>query len=237
MTRRHEIAVGDGAVVAVHHPHPNDQWFVCSHGLRSDKSGSYESRCERAVAAGYNAVRFDHRGCGASSGAFPASTLDARIADLRAVVEYFDPSQCVLFGSSFGGAVVLHHAVGDDCVSAVATRAPVTDPTALSEYRDAVAASGEHRFDTGEVLDDRFFTALSEYDFEQCLRDITVPVALFHGAADDSVPVEDTLTAAGRLSVDVLVQTFAGEGHRFSDAAETRLQDLLFAWLQTLPSQ
>lgn len=138
MATRHELSVADQQVVAVHHEAASDRWLFFCHGLLSDKSGSYESRCERAVSEGYNAVRFDCRGCGESDGPFAASTLSARLADLRAVTDYFDPPACALFGSSFGGAVVLNYAAESDNVTAAATRAPVTNPGVFDEYRDTI---------------------------------------------------------------------------------------------------
>lgn len=211
MTQRHEIAVEDGeAVVGVHHPAPSDRWLVFCHGFLSDKSGSYESRCRRAVREGYSAVRFDFRGCGESEGAFVDQTLGHRLADLAAVLDYFDPASCALFGSSFGGKVAFHTAADDDRIEAVATRAPVT---------------------LNRALDGRFFADLDRYRFERAADAVDVPVAIFHGASDDSVPVEDSFEAARRLGTDVLVETFADEGHRFSGDAERRMRDRLFGWL------
>ena len=134
MTTRHEISVEGETVVAVHHEAEGDRWLLFCHGFISDKSGSYESRCERAVAEGYNAVRFDFRGCGVSSRSFGGQTLSTRIADLRAVLSYFDPGELVLFGSSFGGKVALHVGAATD-VEAIAVRAPVTYTRAFEQYR------------------------------------------------------------------------------------------------------
>jgi len=61
-----------------------------------------------------------------------------------------------------------------------------------------------------------------------------VPVAIFHGAADESVPLAHSLEATGDLATDVLLRSFRDEGHRFSEAAEDRLQDALFDWLARL---
>ncbi len=71
MVEHHEVPVAGGeSIAAVHHEAPSDRWFVCCHGFLSDKSGSHERRCRRAVQEGYNGVRFDFRGCGESDGAF-----------------------------------------------------------------------------------------------------------------------------------------------------------------------
>lgn len=239
MPSRHEIPVTgpeDEAVVAVHHetaPEP-DGWLVCCHGFLSDKSGSYEGRCERAVEEGYHGVRFDFRGCGESDGAFRDATLSSRIADLNAVLDYFDPDSCVLFGSSFGGKVAFHTAA-DDRVEAVATRAPVTDRArGFEEARETVERDGECRLGSGRRIDERFFEDLGGYSFGDVAETIDVPVAIFHGTTDDSVAVDGSFEAAERIDGDVLVQTFDGEGHRFSESAERRLRAQLFDWLAVL---
>lgn len=63
---------------------------------------------------------------------------------------------------------------------------------------------------------------------------LDIPVAIFHGTADETVPLSDSLEPTGSLHMDVLLQTFQNEGHRFSRAAEQRLQDGLFDWLARL---
>ncbi|WP_255196490.1 alpha/beta hydrolase family protein [Halorarius litoreus] len=232
MTERHVISVADGeGVVAVHHPAPSDAWFVCCHGFVSDKEGSYEERCERAVAEGYNAVRFDFRGCGESDGAFVDATLGSRIDDLRAVLAFFDPPSCVLFGSSFGAKTALHTAIGDDRIEAVATRAPVTYNRTFDEARRLVEQEGEISYAPGYVIDARFFEDLDRHPFSEVTNVLDVPVAIFHGSDDQTVPLSDSLDATGALATDVLLQTFAGEGHLFSASAERRMRDQMFEWL------
>ncbi|WP_408958018.1 alpha/beta hydrolase family protein [Natrinema sp. 74] len=224
-------------IAAVHHEADTDDWLFFCHGLRSDKSGSYEHRCQRAVTAGYNAVRFDARGCGDSDGAFVDSTLEARLADLRGVVDFFDPGSYALFGSSFGGKVALHAATADDRVRAVATRAPVTFNGAFDDYRATVDRTGAATFDTGERIDDRFFDALDRHPFDEVAGSLAVPVAIFHGGDDESVAPADSFAAARRLETDVLVERFSGEGHRFSRAGEKRLLERLFGWLEWAGAQ
>lgn len=243
-TERHTIPVADGeSLVAVYHParDPDADWVVCCHGFASDKSGSYEGRCERAVAEGYHAVRFDFRGCGESDGEFPAATLSARIADLRAVLDRFDPASVVLFGSSFGGTVAFHAAIGDgpggdgtpdERVRAVATRAPVTYGRAFEPLGEAVRAQGTVEYAPGFTVDERLVDDLVGYDFADVADTLGAPVAVFHGRDDDSVPLGDSLDAVGALDTDTALWAFADEGHRFSRGAEDRLRDVLFDWLR-----
>jgi pimeloyl-ACP methyl ester carboxylesterase len=253
-TERYTIPVAEGeSLVAVHHPAPEDDadWFVCCHGFASDRTGSYESRCERAVAEGYHGVRFDFRGCGDADGAFAAATLSARIADLRAVLAFFDPpaESVVLFGSSFGGKTALHAAIGDgpggdsrdgdsgdgatpdDRVRAIATRAPVTYARAFEPLAEAVRAQGEVEYAPGFPVDERLVDDLAGYDFADVADTLDVPVAVFHGREDDSVPLQDSLDAVSALDVDAALWAVADEGHRFSHAAEDRMRGRLLEWL------
>jgi pimeloyl-ACP methyl ester carboxylesterase len=244
-TERHDIAVADGqSVVAVHHPaeRADADWVVHCHGFASDRTGSYESRCERAVTEGYHGVRFDFRGCGEADGEFAAATLSSRIADLRAVLGYFDPSpgSVVLFGSSFGGKTALHAAAGDGPggdgtpdprVAAVATRAPVTYGRAFDPLADAVREQGPVEYAPGFPVDERLVDDLAGYEFADVAGTLDVPVAVFHGREDDSVPLADSLDAVGALATDASLWAYADEGHRFSRDAEARMRDALFDWL------
>jgi pimeloyl-ACP methyl ester carboxylesterase len=224
MQTRHSIPVREDDVVAVHHESEGDGWMFFSHGFVSDKSG-YESRCERAVDEGYDAVRFDHRGCGESSVPFAEQNLSTRIEDLVAVVNYFGASSCVLFGSSFGGKVVFHAAADKlDCVEAVVVRAPVTYNEPMEKYRG----------DTSGGVTEGFFDDLDNYDFADVEKSLRAPVAVFHGRSDDIVPVVGSFEAAAALDTDVVVEAYAGEGHRFSRGAEERLRDRAFGWLSTV---
>lgn len=250
-TERHTIPVADGeSLVAVHHPAPDPDadWVVCCHGFASDRTGSYESRCERAVAEGYHGVRFDFRGCGDADGEFAAATLSARIADLRAVLGFFDPpaDSVVLFGSSFGGKTALHAAVGggpggdgwgaspDGRVRAIVARAPVTYARAFEALVEAVRAQGEVEYAPGFSVDERLVDDLAGYDFADVADALDVPVAVFHGREDDSVLLQDSLDAVGALGTDASLWAVADEGHRFSREAEDRMRDALFDWLGRL---
>ena len=241
MPTRHTVSVDGDEVVAVHHeaetgPGTNDdkeidedRWIFFSHGFVSDKGGSYVGRCERAAAEGYDAVRFDHRGCGESDLSFAEQNLSTRVADLRAVIEHFDPSSFVLFGSSFGGKVVFHVAVDESRLVAVGTRAPVTYTEPFEKYR----GEGDASPGWGGIADD-FFEDLESYDFAEVEHRLDVPVAVFHGRDDATVNLEHSIDAVAAIEADVMLQAYAGEGHSFSREAEARLRDELFGWLSVV---
>lgn len=219
----------ESVAAVVHEGGP--EWLVFCHGLVSDKEGSYEGRCERAVEEGYSAVRFDVRGCGESDGGFGQSSLSSRLADLAAVVDHLDPDSYVVVGSSFGGAVALLAAAVDDRVTAVATRAPVTSTERLAALQgpDGTASLGD-----GYTLEPAFFADLATHDMQATLSSIAVPVAIVHGDEDASVPVTDSVAALESLTGEVYFERVAGEGHRFSRAGERRFRNRLFQWLDTI---
>lgn len=230
MPTRHIVPVEDDELVAVHHESDgdSDRWILFSHGFVSDKTGSYVGRCERAVAEGYDAVRFDHRGCGESDLSFSEQNLSTRVADMRAVIDHFEPGSVVLFGSSFGGKVVFHVAVDEPHVEAVAVRAPVTYNSAFDDYREDATS-------WGNVADD-FFEDLDTYDFAEVEQNLDVPVAVFHGRDDATVGIRHSFEAVAALETDATLHAYAGEGHGFSHAAEDRLRDFLFIWAENLQS-
>ena len=234
MGTEHSVSVGDGTVSAVHHDAGDGRWIVFCHGFRSDKTGSYEARCRAAVEAGYDAVRFDFRGRGDSTGAFRESTLTTRIEDLRAVLERFDPPSYALFGSSFGAKTAFHAATAASRLEALIARSPATYNRAFEEYRGIVEREGELRYDDGDAIDSRFFEDFDDYPFESVVGRLDVPVAVFHGTADASVPITDSFEAAAALDTDVSLTKYTGEGHRFSEPAEARLRRQAFGWLDTV---
>ena len=232
MPTHHRIPVTDGeSVAAVHHPADGERWLLFCHGFGSDKQGSYERRCERAVAAGYDAVRFDFRGVGESDRSFPASTLSTRLADLRAVADGFGPETYAVFGSSFGGLVALHAAARDDRIAAVVCRSPVTDLSVYDERARRVREDGPIEHPSGYTVDERLFDDLNAFDTGAAAERISVPVAVVHGAEDDVVPPEGSFATAARLDGAVLVRQVAGEGHVFSEPAEELLWRVTLDWL------
>ena len=237
MTKAHSIGIDGESIAAVHHSADSDRWLFFCHGFVSDKTGSYETRCERAVEEGYNAVRFDFRGSGDSDGEFIESMLSAKIADLRAVVEHFEPTRYALFGSSFGAKVAFHatgavrSALSPETIIA---RSPVTYNRTFDAYREIVEAEGMLRYDADHAIDGRFFDDFAQYPFRSVTENLDVPVAIFHGSEDESVPIEDSFEAAAALNGDVLLEKYVGEGHRFSRTAEDRLRQRTFEWLASV---
>lgn len=232
MVEKHFIEIEDDEIAAVHHKSKGEKWIFFCHGFGSDKEGSYELRAKRAVEEGFNAVRFDFRGNGESSGDFIEQTLGSRIKDLEAVIDYFGPAKCVVFGSSFGGKVAFHTAIQDDRINTVIGRAPVTYNETMEKYHAVVKEKGEFTHHEGATIDDRFFDDFRQRRFGEVENILDVPVAIFHGSADTTVHVEHSLNAAKTLDTELLLHKLEGEKHKFSSSAEEKMQELMFTWLE-----
>ena len=239
MPTHHEIPVDDGfdgdRIAAVHHEATGDRWVVCAHGLASGKGGIYADLCELAVDAGFDAVRFDARGVGASEGDVRTATLSRRVAGLDAVLSYFDADPAVVYGSSLGGAVGICAAASDDRVAGLVGRAPVTDTAVYDDWRAVAAEEGEwSRASTGTTLDIAFFEDLDEYDLSATVSRVTVPVAFVHGAEDDTVPPGDTFDAAKRAAGPVRVERLAGQGHVFDEETLRSTFEDALQWVEAV---
>jgi pimeloyl-ACP methyl ester carboxylesterase len=232
VSTHHRIPVADGeSVAAVHHEAAGERWLLFCHGFGSDREGSYERRCERAVAAGHDAVRFDFRGVGESDGAFAASTLSTRLADLDAVADHFGLDAFAVFGSSFGGLVAFHAAARDDRIESVVCRSPVTDLSVYDERARRVREEGPIEHPSGHTVDERLFDDLDSFDTAAAAERIAVPVAIVHGADDEVVPPAGSFETAAGLDGEALVRQVAGEGHVFSDEGEGLLWGITLDWL------
>ena len=231
--KKYSVDVEHEEVAAIHHEADSDRWIFFCHGFGSDKSGSYESRAEKAVEEGWNAVRFDFRGNGESDGDFIDQSLSSKIKDLEAAVNYFEPDSYVVFGSSFGGKVVFHFTAEND-PEAVIGRAPVTYNSIMEKYRSVIEEKGEFTHHPGATIDERFYDDLDTYSFKECAERIDVPVAIFHGAADSTVHIENSIEAFGELGTDTMLQKFKGEKHSFSEKADQKMQKMIFNWLETV---
>jgi len=227
----HFIEVRDGEEVATtHHETNSDKWVFFCHGFGSDKEGSYEKRCERIVKEGWNAVRFDFRGNGESSGEFIDQTLSSKIEDLKAVVDYFEPSKYCFFGSSFGGKVAFH-ASEELEPEMIIGRAPVTYKDIMEKYRAVVDNKGEFTHHEGATIDQKFFKDFDNYSFQQ-ISDIEIPVAIFHGREDTTVHPEKSIEASKELKTNTMLQLLEEEDHSFSNKAEDYMLSQMVSWLR-----
>ena len=130
---------------------------IGSHGLLSDSSSPKQiALAKYCNTNGIGFFRFDHRGCGKSSGSFyEITTLKARCNDLTAAVKVIkkrtDISQQIgLFGSSLGGATCISVAGKLHIDTLVTFAAPVSN-------RSIVDAAEKAEKTDNYTLDDLLF--------------------------------------------------------------------------------
>ena len=224
MLQNHSVKVKQGQNVSVaHHKADSNNWSFFCHGFGSNKQGSYEKRCEIMAKNGWNAVRFDFRGNGESDGNFINQNLSSRIADLKAVIDYFDPEECAVFGSSFGGKVAFHAAEQDNRIKALIGKAPVTYKDIMHKFRIVVENKGEFEYIDGKPIDQRFFDDFDKYSFDQTAESLNIPVAIFHGSEDTTVHIEKSFEAIKELETDVSFHKLKNEKHSFTEEGEEKM--------------
>jgi pimeloyl-ACP methyl ester carboxylesterase len=165
--------------------------LVFLHGLTSVRVGEKSTLLfDYATQQGLPAWRFDMRGHGASSGDLADVTLTDLVADARTVLRAAGPS--ILIGSSLGGLVAAWTAAEHpELVRGLVLLAPAL--RFLPRLRSRLAPDGRLHLPHGEralefhphVLED--FERHDESGLPGAIRQ---PTLIFHGALDETVPVE-----------------------------------------------
>jgi len=119
----------------------NPPVVVGSHGLLSNGDSPKQiALADECVQQGMAYFRYDHRGCGKSTGEFSiATTFNGRCQDLRNAVKTVSElpetgDAIALFGSSFGGAISLALAEELNICSIVTVAAPLRSATIKEPY-------------------------------------------------------------------------------------------------------
>ena len=130
-------------------PHPA---VVMAHGIGGIKAGGLAPFAERFREEGFTAIAFDYRNFGGSSGQ-PREVLSVprQRADYSTVIgwaveqPYIDPSQIIVWGTSFAGMHIVELAVSDTRLVAAVAQAPLTDglaATMMSPLKNGIRLFG-----------------------------------------------------------------------------------------------
>ncbi len=203
---------------------PDPPLVVGCHGLMADRSSPKQIALATACAQqGLAYLRFDHRGCGESQGDRQARvSLTERCEDLRHAIDAMRLRPDVgpllgLFGSSFGGTVVL----------SLAARQPVST---LVTYAAPISIS----FAAGAVAHNPALLSLKD---KTPLFDISADLSaqhsilVVHGDCDPIVPLDHArqIYKLARDPKQLVIQP--GGDHPMSDPAhQRRFVDQAVAW-------
>ena len=180
---------------------PNPPVVIGCHGLLSNSSSPKQlALAALCNAAGIGYFRFDHRGCGKSTGDFEnVTSLQGRSNDLYSAMQKltalgFDRQRIGLFGSSLGGSVCLevasHHAVRAIVIFAAPLKLNVQDS-------------------------DRIPHNLS-FDLSGKLGLIS-NIHIFHGESDNTVPLSHAQSIFQEVANPKLLTIQKNGDHRMSD--------------------
>lgn len=175
---------------------PQPPVVIGCHGLFANRESPKQTRlAELCSANGIAYFRFDHRGCGESQGRFAKVTsLPARCRDLYHAIRLMETHPgngplLALFGSSFGGSVVLGVSTQKRIPAVVTFAAPIHS---LSQPLDALPELSDYAGEPG-------FSERMKFDLRPALAAVS-NILIVHGDRDVVVPVAHSRELLSRCS-------------------------------------
>lgn len=204
-------------------------------GYMSDMDGGKASALDEwAAAEGRAMLRFDYRGCGASSGDFEAFTLADWLADtLLMLDEMLDGEPAILVGSSMGGWLMLLAALArPEQVKGLIGIAAAPDFTSWGftpEQKMTILQEGRLE-EPSPYGEQPYVTTRAFWESGEANRvlhgpvPIDCPVRLLHGRKDEDVPWTWSLDLMEKLrSADVQTLLVKDGDHRLSREGDIAL--------------
>jgi len=219
---------GPFPVLILNHGHIDPAIYTNGRGLKREQD--YLAR------EGYVVIHPDYRGH-ADSDDSPDDFLNLRLGYTEDVINavyavreselpYFDKDNIGMLGHSMGGGITTNIITAlPDLIKAAVLFAPVS-----ADYQDNFNKWTRSRADQAERITAAYGTPTSSPEFWynvspiNFINQITVPIMLHHGTADESCPIEwsnryaAALEAAGK---NITYHTYPGEPHEFINAWPT----------------
>ncbi|MGE5216100.1 MAG: alpha/beta hydrolase [Chloroflexota bacterium] len=214
----------------IHHPSAGDTGgaVILCHGMESDKNSEKLVFLGRQLAqSGVLTLRFDFSYVGESSGKFEEITYSGEVDDLQAayaLIQSHRPGKTAILGSSMGGTVALLFAAQEPKVAGLVTVAAPLHPekfprriltaSQLQEWRERGFISYHGQRLNVSLLDD-----LDRLNVPAAARNVSCPVLILHGDADEVVPVEEAYELSACLANSKRLSILKDTDHRFSNPA------------------
>lgn len=224
---------GDGRRIAYHQRSAKPGWptVLFLPGYASDMEGAKAVAIDGFCGSrGLGCLRLDYSGTGSSGGSFEEGTLGRWLEEVLAAIDLLTEGPVILAGSSMGGWLALHAALQrQDRVKAllgIAAAPDFTDWGYTAEDKAAITRDGrlEQPNPYGEepaVTWRGFWESGASHRLLYTTIDLTIPVRLVHGDADQEVPVGVPIKLMGDLrSSDVQLRLIKNGGHRLSEPHE-----------------
>lgn len=213
------------------------QVLIMAHGFRGSRDGGGRAIALAGRARQYvNVVRFNFNG---------SQILSRQIEELQAVIaavrKRLPDRKIILLGRSLGGAASLLTAAQDESIAGLILWAT---PNNLREtFLQALGQEQYKLLDSGVTLhlaDERgklaltpdFLTDIDKYDIDAVLRSWQQrPVLILHGAADETVNVEQARRNFALLNVHKELHIFPQGDHSFTCCSD-EAGEFICRWLQ-----
>ena len=219
---------------------------IFSHGYNGCKD-DFRSDAAFLLNEGVASITFTFCGSGAgdrSGFATTQMTLFTEREDLEALMDYAGSikgfnGKLYLFGGSQGGLI-----------SAMAAQTRAEDITGLvlifpafSIPDDWSSMYPESRFPAAEDIPETipwmgvdlgrdFVATLRDFDIYQKMAEFTMPVMIFHGTADNVIPISYSKRASETYP-NCYYKTYPGAGHGFAPSLMTEIDGYLLKFIQT----
>ena len=216
---------------------------IVLHGFTSNKEKAHTlAACQAMREAGFATLRFDLYGHGESGGEFKRHTLYKWISNTLAVMDAARRMDFVteiyLSGHSQGGLVAaLVGGMAPDRVRGMILRAPAfmiprcaREGSLLGFGFDPARVPEEIQIIKGLTLEGNYIRVAQTIHAEEAVARFPGPVLLIHGDADDTVPPEDSVRAAGQYA-QCRLELIPGETHHFDRHPEAT-RGIIRDWLQ-----
>ena len=218
---------GDGPRLAYRFRKGRSPTLVFLPGYASDMEGTKALALDAfAERSGFAILRFDYSGTGASEGRFEDGTLERWLREAALLLDRLTEGPVILVGSSMGGWIALHLALGrPERVAALVGIAAAPDFTdwGYSDSEKQTLAEGGRLEQVNPYGGEPQLTTLGFWQSGERLKllegevAIDCPVRLIHGDADEEVPLDVAMRLKDRLrSGDVQMLVVKGGGHRLS---------------------
>lgn len=201
--------------------------IVYLHGI-ADNRGSAAGVIGRFLTLGFDAIAYDSRAHGESTGEACTYGFFEK-ADLRRVIETARPGPVILIGTSLGAAVALQEAAADPRVTAVVAAETFSDLRTVASERAPWMFSKGRIARAFELAERQAHFQVDAVSPEKAAARITVPVLLIHGAADVETPPAHSERVYGALQGPKRLIIVPGAGHNHSLTAEVWKQ--VQAWI------
>jgi uncharacterized protein len=209
---------------------PEPPVVIGCHGLFANRNSPKQISLAHACnAQGIAYLRFDHRGCGESQGVFnEVTSLGARCHDLSRAIATLrhDPrvgNLIALFGSSFGGTVVLAYAAQHHAPAIITYAAP-SNSTAI---RHAGIRDGQ-----GNRPHPSLLTEAKAFDIIPGMKSVS-NLLIAHCEGDETVPVSHARQIHANVGPPKELKIFPGGDHRMSSPLlQQQFETLFIHWLK-----